>query len=119
MGEFTIFAGLDECVRFMQNFKFTKDDIEYVTSSVLPHSFFNDFNQRVGLCSYLRTTLPPYVEEEFYEYLQGLDTSKVTMHAIDEGSVVFPKVPLIRLEGPLLLVQLMETPFLTMVNFAR
>jgi nicotinate phosphoribosyltransferase len=44
---------------------------------------------------------------------------QVTMHAIDEGTVVFPKVPLIRLEGPLLLVQLMETPFLTMVNFAR
>jgi len=94
-GEFTIFAGLDECVRFLQNFRFSDEDIEY-----------------------LRTTLPAYVEDEFFEYLKTLDTSSVTLHAIDEGTVVFPKVPLIRLTGPLLLVQLMETPFLTMVNFA-
>eukprot|EP00038_Savillea_parva_P021917 m.36349 g.36349 ORF g.36349 m.36349 type:complete len:581 (+) comp5395_c0_seq1:154-1896(+) len=94
-GEYTIFAGLDECVRFLQNFQFTREDIEY-----------------------LKTQLPPYIEDEFFDYLESIDSSEVTLHAVDEGSIVFPKVPLIRLRGPLLIVQLMETPFLTMVNFA-
>ena len=31
-----------------------------------------------------------------------MDCSQVEIHAIEEGSVVFPRVPLIRVEGPLL-----------------
>ena len=46
------------------------------------------------------------------------DASGVKLYAIEEGSVVFPKVPLIRVEGPLPVVQLLETTFLTLVNFA-
>ena len=42
----------------------------------------------------------------------------MTVHAIAEGSVVFPKVPLIRIEGPLIVAQLLETTLLTLVNYA-
>ena len=51
--------------------------------------------------SYLKTILPAAVEEEFYSFLKGIDTSKVTLVAMLEGSIVFPKIPLLRLEGPL------------------
>ena len=68
---------------------------------------------------YLRTVLPSTTEEEFFQYLQELDTREVIMYAVPEGSVVFPKVPVLRLEGPLPIVQLLETTLLTLVNYAR
>ncbi|ELT87239.1 hypothetical protein CAPTEDRAFT_175488 [Capitella teleta] len=94
-GEFTLFAGLDECLKYLKNFHFSRSDIEY-----------------------LRTVLPPTTEEEFFSYLNELNTHDVTVFAVPEGSVVFPKVPVIRLEGPLPIVQLLETTLLTLVNYA-
>ncbi|KAG4073559.1 hypothetical protein HA402_000783 [Bradysia odoriphaga] len=94
-GEFTIFAGLDECLKFIDNFRYSDDDIEY-----------------------LRQTLPEGIEAAFFDYLSQLTAKEVTVHAIEEGSVVFPRVPIIRVEGPLIIVQLLETTLLTLVNYA-
>ncbi|KAK7865215.1 hypothetical protein R5R35_003930 [Gryllus longicercus] len=94
-GEFTIFAGLEECLKFLENFQYSDSDIEY-----------------------LRKTLPPTIEAEFYTFLRQLTVKDVTVYAIDEGSVVFPRVPLLRVEGPLIVVQLLETTLLTLVNYA-
>lgn len=94
-GEFAIFAGLEECLKFIKHFRFSLTDIEY-----------------------LKSVLPNTVEDDFFAYLLNLDTSKVTVFAIDEGMVVFPKVPLMRLSGPLAVVQLLETTLLTLVNYA-
>ena len=94
-GEFTIFAGLGDCVKLLENFHYSESDI-----------------------TYLRSILPTTVEEEFYEFLQQLSPKDVTLYAVAEGSVVFPKVPLMRITGPLIVVQLLETTFLTLVNFA-
>ncbi|XP_073993651.1 nicotinate phosphoribosyltransferase isoform X3 [Rhodnius prolixus] len=94
-GEFTIFAGLEECLKFLQNFHYSNSDI-----------------------SYLKCTLPPSIEEEFYIFLKELNAKCVTVYAIEEGSVTFPRVPLMRVEGPLIVVQLLETTLLTLVNYA-
>ena len=48
-GEFTIFAGLGDCVKLLENFHYSETDI-----------------------SYLRSVLPASVEEEFYEFLQTI-----------------------------------------------
>ena len=62
--------------------------------------------------------MPASVEEEFYEFLQQLSPKDVSIYSVAEGSVVFPRVPLMRITGPLIVVQLLETTFLTLVNFA-
>lgn len=68
---------------------------------------------------YLKSVMPTSVEEEFFEYLKELNTKTVTLFAIEEGTVVFPKIPLLTVKGPLPVVQLMETPLLNLVNYAR
>ncbi|XP_049789366.1 nicotinate phosphoribosyltransferase isoform X1 [Schistocerca nitens] len=94
-GEFTIFAGLEECLLFLENFHYSESDILY-----------------------LKQTLPQTIEPEFFVFLKNLTPRDVTLHAIEEGSVCFPRVPLLRLEGPLIIVQLLETTLLTLVNYA-
>ncbi|KAG5311091.1 PNCB phosphoribosyltransferase, partial [Acromyrmex insinuator] len=66
---------------------------------------------------YLKLIMPT-VDQRFFDYLQSLTASNVTIYAIDEGSVVFPKIPLMRVEGSLIMVQLLETTLLTLVNYA-
>ncbi|XP_034253453.1 nicotinate phosphoribosyltransferase isoform X2 [Thrips palmi] len=94
-GEFTIFAGLEESLKFLENFQYSDSDIIY-----------------------LRETLPSSIEPEFFDYLKNLTANEVTVYAIEEGSVVFPRVPLLRVEGPLIICQLLETTLLTLINFA-
>ena len=94
-GEFTVFCGLDECLRFLQHFRFSASDIEY-----------------------LKDVFPPTTELAFFDFLASLDASDIRVFAIPEGSAVFPKVPLLTLQGPLAVCQLMETTILNLVNYA-
>ena len=48
----------------------------------------------------------------------SVDTSEVIIHAMFEGSVCFPRVPVLRLHGPLLICQLLETTILNLTNYA-
>ena len=63
--------------------------------------------------------MPDYVEEEFFDYLRNMDLSKLKVYAIKQGSIVFPRIPIMRLEGPLPVVQLLETTLLVLINYAR
>ena len=51
-GEFTIFAGLTDCLKFLENFHYSETDI-----------------------SYLKTVLPSNVEQEFYDFLHQLTSA--------------------------------------------
>lgn len=68
-GEFTIFAGLDECLRFLENFRYSDEDIEYLKDALREHG----------------------MADEFFDYLAQLTAREVTLHALDEGSVAFPR----------------------------
>ncbi|VDN19041.1 unnamed protein product [Gongylonema pulchrum] len=94
-GEYTVFAGLEDCLHYIKNFQFSKSDIVF-----------------------LRSVLPGITNPAFFEYLESLDCSSVTVRAAAEGSIVFPNVPLITVEGPLAVCQLLETALLTLVNYS-
>ncbi|XP_066138660.1 nicotinate phosphoribosyltransferase-like [Euwallacea fornicatus] len=94
-GEFTIFAGLEECLKFLDNFSYSDSDIEYI-----------------------KQILPLHVEEEFYNYLKSITAKDIKLYAVKEGTVVFPRMPLMRIEGPLIVAQLFETTLLNLVNYA-
>src|SRR2546426_8471157 len=55
-------------------------------------------------------------EPAFLDYLGTLDFSG-SIEAIPEGTVVFPNEPLLRISGPLLECQLLETGLLNIINF--
>ena len=40
---------------------------------------------------YLRRTLPPTVEDEFFDYLRNLTPDDITIYALKEGSIAFPR----------------------------
>ena len=89
-GEYTIFAGLSECLKFLDNFRYKAEDIEYIKSII------------------------PNAEEDFLLYLQNITLDDIKLYAVEEGNVVFPRIPLIHVEGPLIKVQLLETTLLTL-----
>lgn len=62
--------------------------------------------------------LPNNIDPEFFDYLLGLNAKGVKVSALKEGSVVFPRVPMITVEGPLAVCQIFETIFLNLVSFA-
>uniref|UniRef100_A0A8C5RQ35 Nicotinate phosphoribosyltransferase n=1 Tax=Laticauda laticaudata TaxID=8630 RepID=A0A8C5RQ35_LATLA len=94
-GAFALGAGLGDCLAFLRSFRFSRADIEY-----------------------LKSVLPATTEEDFFEYLHTVDASEVCILSAPEGSVVFSRVPLLQVRGPLLVVQLMETTLLCLVNYA-
>ena len=55
-------------------------------------------------------------EPEFLEYLGQLKLS-VDVQAVPEGTVVFPHEPILRVQGPILQAQLLETALLNIINF--
>lgn len=60
------------------------------TSSCVPHPWCHCAVP--ADVAYLRSVLPSTTEDAFFDYLATLDASEVTVTAIPEGSVVFPRV---------------------------
>lgn len=95
-GEYTIFCGLDECLKFISHFRFTTSDIEYL-------------QHRVPSLS--------HCDPEFFTWMGKIDASCIRVRAMQQGTVCFPRIPLMIIEGPLAVAQLLETTLLTLVNY--
>lgn len=96
-GGFTIAAGLESVVHFIRNFHFTSADLDYLST-------LNGHDNA------------PLFDSAFLKYLSTMKFS-CDIDAIPEGTVVFPYEPLIRIQGPLIQCQLLESPLLNLVNF--
>jgi nicotinate phosphoribosyltransferase len=92
-GEFAIYAGLEEKLRLFENFHFTDDHISYLKEQM------------------------PQCERSFFDWLKSVDCSKMKIYALKEGTISYPRVPLMRVQGPIAVAQLLETPTLTLTNY--
>jgi nicotinate phosphoribosyltransferase len=97
-GGFTLAAGLEYVSDFVKNFEFQQSDLDYL-AQLKDHSN------------------SPYFSREFINYLAQMKFS-CDIDAVPEGTVVFPYEPLIRIKGPLIQCQLLESPLLNLVNFS-
>ena len=96
-GGFTLSCGLSDSIEYLLGFKFEKTDLEY-----LGKLKGNDGRR--------------LFEPAFLKYLGNLKL-RLDVDAIPEGTVVFPQEPLLRVRGPILQAQLVETALLNLVNF--
>jgi len=96
-GGFTVAAGLEAVVSYLENFHFDNNDLAYLQTLRDPE------NQ-------------PLFSPEFLDYLNKLKFS-CDIDAVPEGTVVFPHEPLIRVQGPLIQCQILESPLLNLTNF--
>lgn len=87
---YAIVAGLQQIIDYIKNLRFHKDDIDYL--------------RNVGM-----------FDEDFLEYLTTFKFSG-DIYAIPEGTVVFPREPLIKVIAPVMEGQLIETAILNLLN---
>ena len=80
-------------------------------------AFINNYKFTEQHIAFLREQMPT-AGDDFFEYLGSLDCSQVKIYAFKEGSVVFPRQPLLRVEGPIGICQLLETTLLCIINYA-
>ena len=59
----------------------------------------------------------PYAEQGYFDYLAAMDMSKVKIYAIRETSFVFPKEPIMSIEGPLGAVQVIESTIINLNSY--
>lgn len=90
-GGYAVFAGLDDFLRSLQEFRFSEGDLAYLGAQ--------------GTFS-----------EGFLRHLESYRFSG-DVWAVEEGSVVFPQEPLVRVEGSLIDCQLIEGLLLNTLNF--
>ncbi|RMF40866.1 MAG: nicotinate phosphoribosyltransferase, partial [Planctomycetota bacterium] len=96
-GGYAVAAGLAPAMDWAENFRFRSAELDY-----LARLTGNDGR--------------PLFREPFLEYLRELRLS-CDVDAVAEGTVVFPLEPLVRVQGPILQCQLLETALLNLLNF--
>ena len=89
-GGYAIMAGLEQLIEYMNNLKFTEEDIEYLTSLNL-------------------------FREDFIDYLRNFEFC-CDVWAVPEGTVIFPHEPIVTVRGPIIQALMLETMLLVTIN---
>lgn len=89
-GGYAIAAGLEQVIEYIKDLHFTYEDVQYLQSL---HIF----------------------DDDFLEYLRSFHFTG-DIYAIPEGTVVFPREPLIKVVAPIMEAQLIETTILNIIN---
>lgn len=89
-GGYAISAGLDQLISYIKELHFAPQDIEYLAS-------LNIF------------------DKDFLDYLADFRFSG-SVYAIPEGTVIFPREPLVKVIAPIMEAQLVETAILNIIN---
>ena len=87
---YAICAGLEQVIDYIKNLHFSEEDIAYLRSLQI-------------------------FEEGFLDYLKDFQFSG-DIYAIPEGTVIFPKEPLVKVIAPIMEAQLIETANLNIIN---
>jgi len=90
-GGFSVFAGLETLIDALLNFTFSDSDIAYLDSQGI-------------------------FEKDFLDYLKNFKFSG-DLYAMDEGSIIFPNEPIIRIHSNLIEAQIIEGLVLNHINF--
>lgn len=96
-GGFTVACGLTYVIDYLQNFSIDKEDVNYLAGmkGVDGKALF---------------------EKPFLDYLNNMEFN-CDIDALPEGTVVFPQEPILRVQGPIIQCQLLESALLNIVNF--
>ncbi|MCL2437845.1 MAG: nicotinate phosphoribosyltransferase [Coriobacteriia bacterium] len=97
-GGFAVFAGLYEFGNHLENWSFSTEDIQWLSSLKAA-----DGTVLFG--------------KDFLEYLKKLQVDQLEISAVSEGSIVFAGEPLLRVTGSLIVTQLLETTLMNRLNF--
>lgn len=89
-GGYAICAGLEQVINYIKNLHFSPQDIEYLRSLTI-------------------------FDDDFLDYLKDFRFSG-DIYAIPEGTVIFPREPLIKVIAPIMEAQLIETAILNIIN---
>ena len=96
-GGYAVAAGLDDALEILEHLRFSTQDVDHLRA----------------MCG---VTGQPLFPPDFLELLASLRFS-CDVDAIPEGTVVFGNEPLVRVSGPLLQAQLVESVLLTVIGF--
>lgn len=96
-GGYTLACGLATIIDYLENFTFDESDLAYLSSLS-----GNDGK--------------PLFDPAFLEYLKRMEF-RCDVDAVPEGTVVFPNEPLVRVQGPVIQCQILESALLNAINF--
>jgi nicotinate phosphoribosyltransferase len=97
-GGYAVAAGLDLAIQYLQDLRFTHTDLAWLA-------------EQRGADG------EPLFDAGFLAHLAELRFT-CDVDAVPEGTVVFPHQPLVRVRGPILSAQLVETALLAIVNYS-